>query len=374
MKKTLKSLKRSLGNIPGWRTDRQIIVFESDDWGSIRMPSENTYNTCLKNGYRVDRNIFSRYDSLASVEDLTLLFDLLLSYRDKNHNPPVFTANCLVTNPDFEKIRKDNFENYHYEHITDTFKRYPEHSGCFGLWKKGMDNKVFRPQSHGREHLNVSRFLNDLNQGNKDAHFAFNHEMPGIFAKDNVVAGNNYVVALEYNNEADKTAKGEIIREGLRIFSELFGYESSSFIATNYIWAPEHEKVLSEQNVRFIQGSKFQLIPKGEYGGFSKKYHFTGQKNNYGQFYLARNAYFEPALNHNFDWVSSCMKEIENAFFWKKPAIVSTHRINYVGFIDRQNRDQGLFQLKDLLDRILLKWPDAEFLSTDELGCSMLDD
>jgi len=29
-------LHRYIANIPGWRTNRKIIVIESDDWGSIR--------------------------------------------------------------------------------------------------------------------------------------------------------------------------------------------------------------------------------------------------------------------------------------------------------------------------------------------------
>ena len=37
--KTVKSLITSkIINIPGWTTNRKIIVIESDDWGSIRMP------------------------------------------------------------------------------------------------------------------------------------------------------------------------------------------------------------------------------------------------------------------------------------------------------------------------------------------------
>jgi hypothetical protein len=31
------NLSRNLSNLPGWRTNRHIIVMESDDWGSIRM-------------------------------------------------------------------------------------------------------------------------------------------------------------------------------------------------------------------------------------------------------------------------------------------------------------------------------------------------
>lgn len=32
--------KRHFLNLPGWHTRRKIVVIESDDWGSIRMPSK----------------------------------------------------------------------------------------------------------------------------------------------------------------------------------------------------------------------------------------------------------------------------------------------------------------------------------------------
>ena len=107
-----KNIKQNLINIPGWRTDRKIVVFESDDWGSIRMPSIASYQNLLKNGIRVDLCPYNRFDNLASKKDLHLLFSILNNYSDINGNHPVFTANTIVANPDFVKIRQNNFEEY----------------------------------------------------------------------------------------------------------------------------------------------------------------------------------------------------------------------------------------------------------------------
>ena len=51
----------------------------------------------------------------------------------------------------------------------------------------------------------------------------------------------------------------------------------------------------------------------------------------------------------------------------KRPAVISTHRINYVGYIDPKNKENGLRQLGKLLERILNKWPDVRFVTTDQL-------
>ena len=37
------NLLRNLSNLPGWRTRRHIVVIESDDWGSIRMASHESF-------------------------------------------------------------------------------------------------------------------------------------------------------------------------------------------------------------------------------------------------------------------------------------------------------------------------------------------
>lgn len=238
MLKNLKhTLTHNLLNIPGWRTNRKILVIESDDWGSIRMPSTEVYEKMLKVGYPVHLNPFEKYDSLASEEDLEMLFDLLLSFRDINGNHPVITANCVVANPDFVKIKDDNFHNYHYELIEVTFKKYPFHKDNLKLWKKGDDNGLFHPQFHAREHLNVSKFMNALKAGDPGLLLGFENKMPGNLVKGNVKSRNLYVEATYYENESDKWDKLKIFLEGLDIFEKIFGYKSLSIIPPNYTWS-----------------------------------------------------------------------------------------------------------------------------------------
>jgi hypothetical protein len=61
------------------------------------------------------------------------------------------------------------------------------------------------------------------------------------------------------------------------------------------------------------------------------------------------------------------MKEIEVSFKYKKPAIISSHRVNFIGSIQPDNRDKNLKLLSDLLKQIVIKYPDVEFMSSDEL-------
>jgi hypothetical protein len=70
----------------------------------------------------------------------------------------------------------------------------------------------------------------------------------------------------------------------------------------------------------------------------------------------------------NRDWVDSCLGEINAAFRWRKPAVISSHRVNYIGAHYPDNRDRGLRELKRLLKAIVQKWPEVEFMTSAELG------
>ena len=371
---SVSSIRRALApwikNIGGWQTDRKIVVIESDDWGSIRMPSRKTYETLLKAGYRADKIAYERYDSLASETDLELLFDLLSSFKDSNGNHPVLTANTLAANPDFDKIKSSGYSSYHYELVKDTFKRYPEHARCFELWKDGLTSGIFFPQSHGREHLNVSMFMNALREGDPDLKIGFDHGMPGSIPHGkNPAGGNPYVETMRYSSMKDKDQKLEIILEGLDLFEQLFGFRSESFIPPNYLWSPDYNEQVSKKGVRFFQGTQKMKEPQFD-GSVSYNKHTLGDSNPFGQRYLVRNALFEPSLfKMNIkDPVNNCLKSINAAFTLKKPAIICSHRINFVGFIDPANRDRNLVLLKRLISTIQKKWPETEFMTSVDLG------
>lgn len=93
-----------------------------------------------------------------------------------------------------------------------------------------------------------------------------------------------------------------------------------------------------------------------------------GTRNKFGQYFLVRNCFFEPSLSKTSDPVGECLKRINIAFRWHKPAIISSHRINYMGSLVEKNRSDNLKLLKDLLESIIKTWPDVEFMTSDELG------
>jgi len=364
-------IRKNLINIPGWRTNRKIVVIESDDWGSIRMPSKNVYQVLLKKGVSVNACEFSRYDNLASTEDLNFLFEVLQSVKDKKGNPAIITANTVVANPDFERIEASDFSRYFYVPFTDTLKNYgPVFQDAFELWKKGMKLKIWHPQFHGREHLNVLRWMKGLQNGDIITRLAFSQRHFGLSPKVSPLVKYRYTDAFgNVGNESLEVEK-KIIREGTQLFEKIFGYKSKSFIAPAYTWRPELEPTLKSCGIDYLQGLPLQQIPVNDYPNWKSKskYHYLGQKNALGQYYLVRNCFFEPYKNDGLDWVNYCLDRIEIAFRWHKPAIISTHRLNFIGNLVKINRGKNLELFRFLLKQIVQKWPDIEFKTSDQLG------
>jgi hypothetical protein len=174
--------------------------------------------------------------------------------------------------------------------------------------------------------------------------------------------------AFDWDTPDDIPVQQEVIKDGMRLFKEYFGTSSVSFIAPCYNWDPGIEKTLAENNIRIIQGGRNQLAPTGSFDNYITIRHHFGQINEHGSMYNVRNCFFEPSMNTNKDWLDSCLAQINHAFIFGKPAVICSHRVNYIGFIDPANRDRGLINLQRLLQKIVKKWPEARFISTDQLA------
>ena len=365
----LSTIKSYLSNIPGWRTNRKIVVFESDDWGSVRMSSKKAFENLVNKGYDLANCPYNRFDSLETNEDVELLADALHQVKDYKWHPAKITLNNCVANPNFDQIRSDRFEQYTYEPFTATYEKYSYSERVLELYKQGVKEGVLQMQFHGREHLNVSRWMKALQNGDKPVKDAFDE---GVFspkiAKRTGYAM-EYMDALDYDSEVEANEKKEIISDGLKLFREVWGFNSKSFIAPTYRWDKSIEEVLKQEGVEYIQGQTAQLHPKIEVGYTQRKiYHYTGQKNRQQQVYLVRNVQFEPSTDSSKDWVDAAMHQIKLAFRMSKPAIICSHRLNYVGRLDQSNRDSNLTSLIALLQRIKKKFPQVEFMGSDQLG------
>jgi hypothetical protein len=172
--------------------------------------------------------------------------------------------------------------------------------------------------------------------------------------------------AFDYRDPRDLAYQQEVLKTGLDLFEELFGYRASYFVPANGIYSSTLEPVCSREGIRLLFVSRKQEEPLG-HGKKRNRLHWLGQQNRAGITYLTRNCFFEP-VQPGRNWVDSCLFDISTAFRWHKPAIISSHRVNYIGALYRENRDNGLTQLEALIREIMKSWPDARFVTSAELG------
>ena len=361
------SVRAHLINYKGWSTKRKIVVFESDDWGAIRLPDITKIEEYRKR-YSNPKNPYLKYDSLASEDDLNVLFSLISDCKDNFGNHPKLTFNTVVANPDFKKIKESGFKQYYYEPFTETLKRFSNHSQSFNLWKNAIDEKLMYPQFHGREHVNVPLWLEELRNGNQELLDAF--DLGTWSVPENKSSIINLQASLDWIKEQPFTYQKDFLEEGLKEFQTVFGFCSKTIIPNNYIFDPNLNTILKENGIKGVQGMKYQKLPLGNSSNGKREMirRYVGDKNEAGLFYLVRNCVFEPSqTSDNYDDVSMCLQNIDNAFFWNKPAIIDTHRLNYIGSYDEKNRDISLNKLRILLKKILKKWHDVEFMTSNEL-------
>ena len=356
-------------NLRGFHTKRKLLIIESDDWGSIRMPSKAVFNSLKEQGDNPEKDAFLSNDSLESEEDLNNLFEVLSSVKDFKGNFATITANFAIANPDFEKI--DFSEGYYaYEPFYGTYERYyGKNNSILSTVKEAAKQGFFVPQLHCREHLSVDRWIKDLKNGITDTIKAFNNKMIGIgksFSENNPFG---YMDAFNSNYTSDAKL-ADILTEAARVFEGTFDFQSNTFVASCFVWSERFEKTLFDNKIKGIQSAPWQNIPvcKNEKYTFKRKLHYTGERNKLGQVYTVRNCSYEPAYLQNPDeCVAKCLTEIKNSFAYKKPAIINSHRFNYIGSINPENAKNNLLGLKKLLTQVIDIYPDVEFISTPQL-------
>ncbi len=350
----------------GTRTSRKIVVFDIDDYGNVRLNSRQARENLDRAGLRPASH-FDEVDCMETNDDLDALFAVLRSVRDKNGNPAKFTAYTLPANINFEAMAQSGYQEYVYELLPDTLgKLGAAYDNVMNYWHQGMQEGLIHPEFHGREHLHVKLIMEKLKLKDRDVLTCFQNRSlarlsPGPFK--NV----SWNCAFDFDRFDENEQHAQTIKDGLQAFFKVFKFHPEVFCAPG---ASSHHvlfKVACQNGIKFVESSMLQKEHQGE-GRFQRRLNYIGKKAASSGRHIVRNCVFEPSGPKQFDWVPNVLKQVEVAFRWRKPAIVSSHRVNFCGHIDEKNRTEGLRQLQELLKQIVRIWPDVEFMSTAEMA------
>lgn len=365
-----KSLVKDLLAKRGYRTSLHMVVIESDDWGAIRIPSTEALRQFRRKypDYSLDR--YQLWDGLETYDDVLDLSRLLLGFEKSfEFGPPLFTCNFATANPVFDGCSFENGDyRYEIELISTTYENYGE-TEILPYVRKGVEHTCLKPQLHGREHINMTSWLLDCAE-QEQSRYAFELGMLGVNHYDKYAS----MDALNVNNILIDRA--EYIRESQLNFEEIFGFPSDSFISPCYVSDDSCEEAARDAGVRVIQTGLFRNVPQR--GGTRKRILTVfGEKSKAGQVRLVRNCQFEPAQGYfkgasADEYAEQCFADVEAAFLREQPAVLCSHRVNYVSRADLGHKDYSLESLDKLLTKISCKYPDTVFLTSDELGLRIL--
>ena len=358
-KSKIKNIIKKFFYKKGLKTNRQIIVFESDDWGAERSFSKNNLNELQNKFPDFNPDNYQQFDCLETDDDVDSLKQTLLKHKDKFGNPACFTLNFATANLDYSAIKKDNYKNLKLVTIDNYYKSSSNSKNALSLVKEGMGKNCFLPQLHAREHINSEVLLKDI-QTDKLTKTAFDLKIVGV--KKSTYCGMDCL-----NTTNENSAK--ILTEAVQNFKNLFGFSSESFIAPCYVWKDNDEKVLESLGVKYLQGKLFQNIPIDS-ENYKKKIHKFGQKSKVSNLtYFYRNCFFEPSKDNllgktDEQILEDIISQIKFAFKCKKPAVICCHRVNFAGGINCKNRIKNIELLDKLLTKIEQTFPNVEYMST----------
>jgi hypothetical protein len=159
----------------------------------------------------------------------------------------------------------------------------------------------------------------------------------------------------------------------LQVFRNLFGRLPASIIAPDYVWDGRCEGLWQSRGLTIIQAKREQRHPRRRSGRLHDRLQKVLARTwarlaHPERVYLERNCRFEPVQGRSaVASAEKCWREIQRAWQRGEPAVVETHRINFV-HADHKVAANGLVALTHLLELLQTGRPTPVYLSDVELA------
>ena len=352
-------------NLGGPSIGGKTVIIECDDWGSMGIPNVQVRERLLNLGFPLDKNRFQYVDSLENPEDMEALYSVLNKFKDSEGRPPVFTLFCNTGNPDYSRIEMNGYQSYFSEPFSDAYKHLGYGPQMKNLWNQGLDEGLVSVEYHGREHLSFIPWMKALQECNPIVKQGFKHRFYSV-SKANVPGfAQFYRPNYFIESQSEIPVLAESLVDGLQEFTTYFGFSPTVFNASNGVFVPE----LNQELIR--AGVSYSAVPYSRLEWDSSTNSFIPVHRRFTLLcdgtmgYYVRNCNFEPGDPH-YQSIQHVLDQIQGCFWAGTPAVISTHRANFVGGLDQNNRLHGLKELEKLLSTIVRRWPEVRFHSSAE--------
>lgn len=365
-------MKDFLKNLPGWHTRRKILVLAVDDYGNIRLDSRKAYER-LSTRFGEPASRFDRFDTMETTDDLLALYETLSSVRDRHGGPAMFTPYTVTLNPDFDRMRQNSLDRVHLEPLVDSWHKLAERDrSAWGdladTWCEGIEHGLMQPQFHGGVHFNLRAIERRMADGDAKLLAALDERSLAMLEAKGQ-SGPGWTATFGTSDPySGRPPLGQLAREGLEAFRGAFGRSASCFTPPAHEFSPDLVDILDNSKLEAIDLPLVQHY-WARNGKVNKRLNWTGRRFGKALTTQVRNVIFEPGGSSSA--TDQALRQIDVAFRCRKPAIVSSHRVNFCGHIDPANRDRGLAELQKLLKEIVRRWPSVEFMGAGDLQAAM---
>lgn len=311
-----------------------VVIIESDDWGPG--PEEH-------------------------AKALEALAALLKQYRDQAGRSPVMTLGVILAVPDARRTRNgDPGLDYHRVELDD-----PRCTRVLDAMRNGVRDGVFTTQLHGLEHYWPPALMKAAAISGSIREWLGAHEFPATEQLPSALQSRWIDGAESPAAPLADSAVTSALAEEVRVFTRIFSRPPAVYVPTTFIWTEAVERAAANCGIRVLvtpgvrntrRGKKGVPVPDGTR-------HINGGHTASGLVTVVRDIYFEPAIGHT---VVGTMDRIVGHTRLGRPALLETHRANFVGPAATQN--DSLRKLAELFDQLRARLPETRFMSTEELA------
>ena len=352
IRQSLAWVKR-LSTNPDLRFSRPLLLFQSDDWGRAGVRDRAGWEELQASGLKLGEEPYDFY-SLETAEDLQALSEVLRRHRDSAGRSPSVVMNFITANVDFEASLRANGGPISLKPLTEGLPRSWNRPQLFEAYRQGIRDRVFFPALHGLTHFcnkAISRALEADGERAQLVRKMWRAQTPYIHWR-------MPWIGYEYWDPEETTRPQFLsfddqrmaIRRAAEIYRALFGADASSACAPGYRANSDTRKIWFEAGVRVAQNG-----PGRQAGPYV---------DEQGMLLTFRNVEMEPSIAGCE--LEDLMRQVENCFVRRIPAVVSVHSINFHSTL-KDFRTPTLTLLDGFLAAVEKKWPDRLYVNDADL-------
>jgi hypothetical protein len=309
-----------------------VLVIESDDWGA---------------------------GPLEQAVSLLRLREILGAVRDERGHPAVMTLGLVLAIADAQAMRCGKDGSYRRRDLAA-----PEHATILTAIRGGIDMHVFAPQLHGLEHYWPAALMRAAQADRNVREWLVAAEQYTEALPDALQS--RWVDAAELPSQSLNSAETtEAVREEAALFEGIFQASPRVAVPNTFVWTEDTERAWSAVGVLYVvtPGTRYHgRDAAGRLAGDGKILRNGQQSGDIA--YLVRDVYFEPVRGHAPE---SALAQIQARAALGRPALVESHRYNYLGAA----APASFAALSSLLRLVRERVPGVRFLTTESLGMAM---